>query len=69
MASKFNWAAFVAEILQLAVPIVADVEADKATFSTESKTAAAATATMQASQLAAAIDPADAGTIEAASAV
>jgi hypothetical protein len=69
MAGKFNWRAFIAEVLQIAPAIVKAVEVDKVAFSHEDKTTAAAQATLQASQLAAAVDPADAATIDAAAEV
>lgn len=69
MAGKFSWAAFAAEILQLAPQIISDIAADKATFSDEDRTTAAAHATMQASSLAQQLDPADLDTANEATAV
>jgi hypothetical protein len=69
MAGKFSWAAFAAEVLRLAPTIIADVEQDKVGFSEEGKVAAATQATLQASQLAQAIDPADTDTINEATGV
>ncbi len=64
-----NWAALIAELLQLAPQAIVDVEQDKSTFGSEAKTQAAAQATMQASQIAQTIDPNDTETINAATAV
>lgn len=69
MSLKIDWGKFVTEVLTIAPAIVATVAQDKAAFSHESKTDAAAQATMQASQIAQALDPKDADTIAAASAV
>jgi hypothetical protein len=54
---------FVGEALALAPSIISAVKADVASFGSESKTAAAATALVQASSLAKQVDPGDTDTI------
>ena len=57
------------DALALAPQIIQDIFADKAAMPTESKVAAATQATLQASQVAQEIDPADADKTAAATAV
>jgi hypothetical protein len=69
MFKNFNWALFVAELLQNAGPVIVAVEKDKADASHETKTELATQSLLQTSTVAQSVDPKDTEKIQAITAI